>query len=219
MSNGSIVRAVEPVVEDERRRQIEAEEELRYAVRKRLDAEHGVAQPPPSPSGGSGFGNKVMEFLNSAVGMWLLSSVVLTGGAALIQNIQHKHEVEQKNREQLSAHRFEVTHRLDQMEYGLRRAKTVGEAKAAMDGMFKSKFPLTADLQNRSLGSLYLTMLQLINDADDKRSAEVMDFIRRLEEAELSLQAEPDDKPLDTGQREHLHKLLKAVRNLHLSGS
>jgi hypothetical protein len=105
------------------------------------------------------------------------------------------------------------------MEYGLRRAKTVGEAKAAMDGMFKSKFPLTADLQNRSLGSLYLTMLQLTNESDDKRSTEVMDFIRRLEEAELSLQAEPDDKPLDTEQREHLRKLLKAVKNLHLSGS
>jgi hypothetical protein len=43
--------------------------------------------------------------------MWLLSSVVLTGGAAWIQSIQHKHEVEQKNREQLSAHRFEVSHR------------------------------------------------------------------------------------------------------------
>jgi len=206
------------VVDDERRRQIEAEEELRYAVRRRLDAEHGVAPPAPPPPA-HGFGKKVMDFLNSSVGMWLLSSVVLTGGAALIQNIQHRHEVEQKNREQLSAHRFEISHRLDQMEYGLRRAKTVGEAKSAMDGMFKSKFPLSADLQNRSLGSLYLTMLQLINASDDKRSTEVMDFIRRLEEAELSLQSEPDDKPLDAKQREHLHKLLKTVKNLHLNGS
>lgn len=220
MSTGSIVPAVEKGANDERRRQIEAEEELRYSVRKRLDAEHGVAQPPPPPpSSGSGFGTKVMEFLNSSVGMWLLSSVVLTGGAALIQNIQHQHEVDQKNREQLSAHRFEVTHRLDEMEYGLRRAKTVGEAKAAMDGMFKSKFPLTPDLQNRSLGSLYLTMLQLTDASDDKRSAEVMDFIRRLEEAELGLQAEPDDKALDTEQREQLRKLLNAVKSLHLKGS
>lgn len=87
-----------------------------------------------------------------------------------------------------------------------------------MDGMFKSKFPLTPDLQNRSLGSLYLTMLQLINDLDEKRSADVMGFIRRLEEAELSLQAEHDDKPLDAAQREHLRKLLASVKNLHLNG-
>ena len=151
--------------------------------------------------------------------MWLRSSVVLTGGAALLQNIQHRHGVEQKNREQLAAHKFEVTHRLDQMEFGLRRSKTAGEAKAAMDGMFKSKFPLSPDLQNKSLGSLYLTMLQLVSDADPKRSAEVMDFIRRLEEAELLLQSEPDDKPLDAEQREQLRKLLKSVKNLHLNGS
>jgi hypothetical protein len=221
MSNEGIVPVADKILDDERRRQIEAEEELRYAGRKRLDGEHGAAPPPapPAPSPGPGFGKKVMDFLNSSVGMWLLSSVVLTGGAALIQNIQHRHEVEQKNREQLSAHRFEVTHRLDEMEYGLRRAKTVGDAKAAMDGMFKSKFPLTADLQNRSLGSLYLTMLQLIDDSNGKRSAQVMDFIRQLEEAELSLQAEPDDKALDAGQREKLAKLLKAVKTLHLDGS
>jgi hypothetical protein len=77
----------------------------------------------------------VFEFFNSSVGMWLLSSVVLTGGAALLQNIQHNHEVAQQNRQQLSTHRFEITHRLDQMEYGLRRAKTVSEAKAAMDNI------------------------------------------------------------------------------------
>ncbi|MDB5487664.1 MAG: hypothetical protein JWQ58_1379 [Reyranella sp.] len=227
MTNGS-VRALAPlmsddnasIVDDERRRQVEAEEELRYHVRRRLDTEHGVPAAPPAPAAPrSGFGKKVMEFLNSSVGMWLLSSVVLTGGAALLQNIQHQHEVEQKNREQLAAHKFEVTHRLDQMEFGLRRAKTVGEAKAAMDGMFKSKFPLSPDLQNKSLGSLYLTMLQLVSTTDEKRSGEVMDFIRRLEEAELALQAEPDDKPLDTEQREQLRKLLKSVKNLHLNGS
>ncbi|HSI00243.1 MAG TPA: hypothetical protein VLA02_06540 [Reyranella sp.] len=221
MSNEKLVPGADKIADDERRRQIEAEEELRYSVRRRLDAEHGVAQPaqPALPSRAHGFGKKIMDFLNSSVGMWLLSSVVLTGGAAWIQSVQHKHEVEQKNREQLAAHRFEVTHRLDQMEYGLRRAKTVGDAKSAMDGMFKSKFPLSPDLQNRSLGSLYLTMLQLINASDDKRSTEVMDFIRRLEEAELSLQSEPDDKPLDAEQREHLRKLLKTVKTLHLSGS
>ena len=205
---------VSKALDDTRRCEIEAEEELRHQVRRRLDVEHGVVA---AESAAQGFGKKVLEFFNSTLGMWLLSSVVLTGGAALIQNIQHNHEIEQKNREQLSTHRFEVTHRLDQMEYSLRRAKTVGDAKAAMDGMFKSKFPLSPDLQNKSLGSLYLTMLQLVSGTSDKKSTEVMDFIRRLEEAELALQALPDDKPLDTEQREHLRKLLNSIKNLHLS--
>ena len=197
---------------DEKRRLIEAEEQVRHEVRKRLDAESG---PAPKPAG-SGFGKKLYDFFNSSVGMWLLSSVVLTGGAALLQNIQHQHEIEQKNKEQFATHKFEITHRLDQMEFGLRRAATVGDAKAAMDGMFKSKFPLSPDLQNRSLGSLYLTVHQLLTGSAQQKSEEAMDFIRRLEEAELSLQAQPDDKPLDAEQKEHLRKLLRSIKALHL---
>jgi hypothetical protein len=206
------------MLSDERRQLIEEEERLRHEVRRRLDAEN----PPPAaaepPAAKDGFGKKVFEFFNSSVGMWLLSSVVLTGGAAMIQNIQHNHEIEQKNREQLSAHRFEITHRLDEMEFGLRRAKTVGEAKAAMDGMFKAKFPLSPELQNRSLGSLYLTMNQLLSGSNDQKSEEAMTFIRRLEEAELSLQDETDDKELlDDQQKERMRKLIKSIKALHLS--
>ena len=89
-----------------------------------------------------------------------------------------------QNRQQLATHRFEITHRLDQMEYGLRRAKSVGEAKAAMDNMFKSKYPLTPELQNRSLASLYLSMYQLLSGTEQQKSEQAMTFIRRLEEAE-----------------------------------
>lgn len=197
---------------EEQRKVIEAEEQVRHEVRKRLDVDSAVT----SKSQGSAFGKKLFDFFNSAVGMWLLSSVVLTGGAALLQNIQHRHEIEQKNREQLAAHKYEVTHRLDQMEFGLRRAVTAGDAKAAMDGMFKSKFPLSPELQNRSLGSLYLTIHQLLSGSDQQKSEEAIKFIRRLEEAELSLQAQADDKPLDKDQSEHLRKLLKSIKALHL---
>ena len=195
---------------EQQRQVIEAEEQVRHEVRKRLDD----ATPAPQPEGPS-LGKRLFEFFNSTLGMWLLSSVVLTGGAALLQNIQHRHEIEQKNREQLVAHKFEITHRLDQMEYGLRRAKTVGDAKAAMDGMFKSKFPLSPELQNRSLGSLYLTIYQLLSGTEQQKSAEAMTFIRRLEEAELLLQSQPDDAPLDKDQLEGLRKLLKSVQGLH----
>jgi hypothetical protein len=202
---------------EEQRKIIEAEEQVRHEVRRRLEAENPAPPPPPPPPHKESLGKRIFDFFNSSVGMWLLSSVVLTGGAALLQNIQHAHEIEQKNREQLSTHRFEITHRLDQMEFGLRRAKTVGEAKAAMDGMFKSKFPLAPELQNRSLGSLYLTMHQLLTGSEQQKSEEAMNFIRRLEEAEMSLQAETDDsEPLDDKQKDHLNKLIKSIKQLHL---
>jgi hypothetical protein len=202
---------------DEQRQIIEAEEQLRHEVRRRLDTENPPLPPPSPPAPHHGFGKRMFDFFNSSVGMWLLSSIVLTGGAALLQNIQHSHEVAQNNRQQLATTRFEVMHRLDMMEHGLRRARTVGEAKAAMDGINKSKFPLTPELQNRSLGSLYLTMHQLLQSSDQEKSAKAMTFIRRLEETELSLQAETDDNDkLDEKQKEHMHKLVKSIKALHL---
>ena len=209
------------MLSDEQRRLIEAEEQLRHEVRKRLDAETPSPPPPPAPDPTPpGFGKRLFEFFNSTLGMWLLSSVVLTGGAALLQNIQHAHEVEMKNREQLATHKFEITNRLDEMEYGLRTAKTVGQAKSAMDSMFKSKFPLTPELQNRSLGSLYLTLYQLVSGSDKAKSAEAINFIHRLEEAELSLQDETDNgKPLDADHKENLRKLLKSIKALHLAAA
>ncbi|MBL6614128.1 MAG: hypothetical protein ISP49_05685 [Reyranella sp.] len=205
------------MLSEEQRKAIEEEEELRHEVRKRLETANPPPQPaPPAPPAHHGFGKRVFDFLNSSVGMWLLSSVVLTGGAALLQNIQHSHEIEMKNREQLAQHRFEITHRLDQMEYTLRRAKTVGEAKAALDGMYKSKFPLTPELQNRSLGSLFLTVYQLTPGTEQQKTEQAMTFIRRLEDSELALQAHPkDDAPLDEKQKVHLHKLLKSIKAMH----
>jgi hypothetical protein len=205
------------MLSDEQRKAIEEEEELRHEVRKRLEAANPPPPPPPPAAPPHhGFGKRVFDFFNSSVGMWLLSSVVLTGGAALLQNIQHNHEVEMKNREQLAQHRFEITHRLDQMEYTLRRAKTVGEAKTALDGMFKSKFPLTPELQNRSLGSLFLTVYQLTPGSEQQKTEQAMTFIRRLEDAEIALQTHPnDDTPLDEKQKQHLHKLVKSIKAMH----
>jgi hypothetical protein len=202
---------------EERRRTIEAEEELRHEVRKRLEAANPAPPPPPpAPPPKHGFGKRVFDFFNSSLGMWLLSSVVLTGGAAVLQNIQHAHEMELKNREQLAQHKFEITHRLDQMEYALRRAKTVGEAKAAMDGIFKSRFPLTPELENRSLGSLFLGVHQLVSGSEQQKTEQVMNFIRRLEDAEVSLQNQTNDTaPLDDKQKQHLHRLVKSIKALH----
>jgi hypothetical protein len=45
-----------------------------------------------------------------------------------------------------------------------------------------------------------------------------MTFIRRLEEAETSLQAETEDNDkLDAKQKELMHKLIKSIKALHHS--
>ncbi|MDP2376683.1 hypothetical protein [Reyranella sp.] len=195
---------------------IAAEEHYRHSIRKTFEAQAAPAEPaaPPVPEK-PGFGKKLFEFLNSSVGMWLLSSVVLTGGAAVLQQIQHDHEIALKNREDLTSHKFEIQHRLDSMTFLLKRAKTVVDAKNALNGVFKSAIPLTPELQNRSLASLYLTIQPLLAGTAKDKTAEAFELVKQLEEAELLLQSQPDDKPLDSGELAKLTKVIAAIQKLH----
>jgi len=200
------------LTEDEMKR-IAAEERYRHSIRKSLEEESAqpAAEPPPPPPG---FGSKLYEFLNSSVGMWLLSSVVLTGGAAFLQQVQHQHEISLKNQADLTSHRFEIEHRLDGMSFLLRRAVTVGEAKAALGGVFKSAIPVTPELQNRSLASLYLSVYPLLAGTEKEKTNRAYNLVKQLEDIELVLQPLPDDKPLDEAQRTQIAKLMTAIQQL-----
>ena len=202
------------LTEDEMKR-IAAEERYRHSIRKSLEEESAspAAEPPPPPPP-PGFGAKLYEFLNSSVGMWLLSSVVLTGGAAFLQQVQHQHEISLKNQADLTSHRFEIEHRLDGMSFLLRRAVTVGDAKAALGGVFKSAIPVTPELQNRSLASLYLSVYPLLAGTEKEKTNRAYNLVKELEDIELVLQPLPDDKPLDDAQRTQIAKLMKAIQQL-----
>ncbi|MFO1163025.1 MAG: hypothetical protein U1E60_29605 [Reyranellaceae bacterium] len=204
---------------DDELKRIAAEEHYRQTVRKNLEAEAVALAPPPPPPPPErhGFGKRLFDFLNSSVGMWLLSSVVLTGGAAMIQQIQHDHEARLQNRQTLSTHRFEIHHRLDNMVFLLRRAKTVGDARAALDGIFKSTIPLSPELQNRSLGSLYMGLMPLISGTEKEKAAEAFKLVKQLEEAELVMQSQPESQPLDQSQRNRLTKLIHTIQALHFT--
>lgn len=197
---------------------IHAEEKLRHQIRKELEAASSpTAEPPaqPTPPPSPGFGKKLMEFLNSSVGMWLLSSVVLTGGAAVLQQVQHQYQIREQNHQQLVSHLFEIQNRLDNMEYLLRRAQTVGEARDALHGLFKSIFPLSPELQNRSLVSLYFSVYSLIPGDRQVKAEQAIDFVRQLEDAEFTLQSRPASAPLTDTDRAQINKLLQSCKAIH----
>lgn len=192
---------------------IREEEVLRLRIRQELGTAPAAAPaettPPPVTSG---FGSKLMEFLNSSLGMWVLSSVVLTGGAALIQQVQHNFQIREQNHRQLVNHVFEIDNRLDNMEFLLRRATTVGEAKKALEGLFKSIYPLTPELQNRSLSSLYFTVYSLIPPTRQNRADEAIELVRQLADSEYALQSRADDTPLTEPDRSQFEKLIRACK-------
>jgi hypothetical protein len=212
------------MLDQEKIKLIEAEERFRHELRLQLESE-AVKVKASAASLGSQviqaekkLGSKVMEFLNSSVGMWLLSSVVITGGAAALQQIQHHYEVEQKNKSQLVTYQFEIGNRIQNMKYFLRHAKTVGEAKAALGSVFKSKFPISAELEHQSLSTLYFNLHQLIKGTAKEKNARAMEIIRDLEDAEILLQARPDAETLNAEDRNSFNKLISAIEGLHLTG-
>ena len=104
------------------------------------------------------------------------------------------------------------------MKYFLRNAKTVGDAKLALGSVFKSKFPISADLEHQSLSSLYFNLHLLIPGTAKEKNIKAMEVIRDLEDAEILLQSRPDSEPLIAADRESFSKLISAIESLHLAG-
>lgn len=208
---------------DDRKKLIESEERYRHEFKKTLEADGAMPAREIDTiisevkTEKNKLGTQIMAFLNSSVGMWFLSSVVITGGAAAIQQIQHKYEIEQKNRAQLVAYKFEIENRLDNMEYALRRAKTVGDAKDALDRLFKSKHPLTPELENRSMGSLYLNIYDLVPGTEQQKAQAAINFLREMEDAEYLLQSQPDNKPINDQDKARFNKLIQSIRALRIN--
>jgi hypothetical protein len=212
------------MLSDEEKKRIEAEERHRHEIRKMLEATSAAVSKSADSvvsdvkEEKAKLGSKLMAFFNSSVGTLLLSSVVITGGAGLIQQIQHDHEIEQKNREQFVIFKFEIENRLDNMEFALRRAKTVGEAKDALDKLFKSKYPVSPELQNRTLASLYLNIYELVPGTQQEKAQAAIGFIRELEHAESLLSTETDNAELiDEEEKAQFTKLLESIKLLKLN--
>jgi len=213
------------MLSEETKKRIEAEEQFRHDLRIKLEVEHasikstfaslqkGVEQVEKRTA------SKVMEFLNSSVGTWFLSSVVITGGAAMLQQIQHSHEIEQKNKTQLIAYQFEIGTRIQNMKFFLKQARTVGDAKMALSSVFQSKFPLNPELEKQSLSALYFNLHQLIEGSEKEKTRLAMAVVLDLEQAEFLLQSEKDSQLLDANDKEKLAKLVAAIENMRIRGA
>ena len=212
------------MLSNDRKSIIEAEEKFRHELKIKLEAETASLKSglnlleDDAKLVEKKFTTKLMEFLNSSVGMWFLSSVVITGGAAGLQQIQHHYEIEQKNKTQLIEYQFEIGNRIQNMKYFLRHAKTVGDAKSALASVFKSKFPLSPALENQSLSALYFNLYQLIDGTDKDKSKRAIEVVLDLEDAEVSLQSRKNDQALSAADKDRLSKLVADIENLHIKG-
>lgn len=210
------------MLQEDKKSIIEAEERFRHEIKLKLESEFSKSQPTIEKIEDSAkdiekkASSKVLDFLNSSLGMLLISSVLISGGGTLYKQAQHHYAVEQKNKEQLVAYQFEIGDRIQNMRYLLRHSKTVGDAKTALASIFKSKFPLNSDLDNKSLSALYFNLYQLIQGSQKTKSREAMEILRELEDAEYSLQSKDNNSLLNADEKEKLTKLVLSIEKLHL---
>lgn len=202
---------------------IEAEERFRHEVKAKIRDEalkigrEFDAADRAVKSGERNLSARLMEFLNSSLGAWFLSTVIVTGGAGIYQNIQHHYENKKVQHEQSLKYRYEIENRLDHLELGIRHAKTVGDAKKSLQRLYSGKFPLTPELQNRALGSMYLNLYGLLEGDDKERAKQAIILIRQLEDSSILLDSQLDTQPLSEVDQTQLRKLIDSIKNLHFN--
>ena len=179
------------MLDDQKKAAIEAEERYRHEIAMKLRAEVSAVEQEVEAIG-QDIWSKIQVFLNSNVGMWLLSTVLVTGGAGLYQTMQHRYEDKVHNKTQLIVLQFEIANRIENMRYFWRKAKTIKEGEFALRSVFQSKTPINPDVEKINLSVLYFNLHQLIGH----QNQEVLEIVRKLEDIEYELQAQKPSDPL-----------------------
>jgi len=187
------------MLNDEKRALIEAEERYRHEIasklRADLDAVSLAAQKIETT-----LWSKLNDFLNSNVGTWLLSTVLVTGGAGAYQIAQHHYEKIMHDRTQMVTHQFEIGNRIQNMKYFLRKAQTVGDAEFALKSIFQSKSPVTPEVEKIILSVLYFNFYQI----KGPHNKEALEHVRKREGQYYILQNQKQTDPLSDDERSKL---------------
>ncbi|MBU3612153.1 hypothetical protein [Polynucleobacter sp. MG-27-Goln-C1] len=199
---------------EEKKSLIQAEERYRHEMASKIRSELGILGQEVRDIE-RGIWDKVNEFLNSNVGMWLLSTVLVTGGAGAYQTMQHHYEMKLRNRTQLITHQFEIANRIQNMKYFLRKAQTIGDAQLALKSVFLSKTPVNPDVEKLSLSVIYFNFYQMLG----AQNKEALELVRKLEDQEYILQSEKASDPLPDAEKQKLLGWVDALEQIELKES
>ena len=200
------------MLSDDKKALIEAEERYRQEVNKKLSADL-TATEKDVRNLKQDLWAKVSELLNSNFGLWFLSSVFLSGGAALYQITQHHYETSLAKEKEIVACEFEIANRLNHMRFLLRRATTVADAKYALTPITKSFGAISSEFENVNIAVLYFKIYQLTGSRDKAVGL----YIKELEEKNLAVQAENPKDAFNEADRKRLIELVTALDEYDIS--
>jgi hypothetical protein len=195
------------MLDDEKKKLIEAEEHYRHKIAQKLHAKMESAENTVIKLERT-FWDKAYELANSNVGLWFLSSVVITGGAAMYQIADHHYVEKIATQRELQTCEFEIANRLNAMKFLLQRAKTIGDAQLALTPVMKSFGAVSSEYEHVNIAVLYFKSYQLSGIRDKTTEEQVKD----LEEINLAIQQGNPKAPLDDQVRKTLLSLIDALQ-------
>ena len=195
------------MLDNEKKRIIEAEEQYRHEIAEKLRSEAGFIKNEAVKIE-KDFWSKASEVLNSNFGLWFLSSVFITGGAALYQIAQHHYEAKLNTQKELITCEFEIANRLNSMKFLLLRAKTNGDAQNALTAVSKSFGAVSTEYEHVNIAVLYFKIFQLTRIRDPQMER----YVKELEEKNLAIQSENPKTPFDEAARKRLIELISTLQ-------
>ena len=195
------------MLDNEKKRIIEAEEQYRHEIAEKLRSEAGFIKNEAVKIE-KDFWSKASEVLNSNFGLWFLSSVFITGGAALYQIAQHHYEAKLNTQKELITCEFEIANRLNSMKFLLLRAKTNGDAQTALTAVNKSFGAVSTEYEHVNIAVLYFKIFQLTRIRDPQMER----YVKELEEKNLAIQSENPKTPFDEASRKRLIELISTLQ-------
>ena len=195
------------MLDDEAKKIIEAEERYRHEITQTLRSGIDSFEQSALNLEHSIWG-KVLEILNSNFGLWFLSSVFITGGAAMYQITQHHFEVKMSREKEVITCEFEIANRLNSMKFLIKRAKTNAEAKFALTPITDSFGAVSTEYEHVNIAVLYFKVFQLTG----LRNAEMEGYVKALEEKNLAIHLANPTAPFDEDERKNLLEMISALQ-------
>ena len=195
------------MLDDEAKKIIEAEERYRHEITQKLRSGIDSFEQSALNLEHSIWG-KVLEILNSNFGLWFLSSVFITGGAAMYQITQHHFEVKMSREKEVITCEFEIANRLNSMKFLIKRAKTNADAKFALTPITDSFGAVSTEYEHVNIVVLYFKVFQLTG----LRNAEMEGYVKALEEKNLAIHLANPTAPFDEDERKNLLEMISALQ-------
>jgi hypothetical protein len=198
-----------PELTDERKAEIALEEIYRARIQpiKKTDALVADADS---------VGRRLLKFFNSNLGIWLLSSVVLSSMATFLQREHTESISKAANKLHIQSTKFKVSDRVEELRFFLKNANTNAECAKALETLFRTSYPNPGPTGGSSLYSLVYAIYPLLADPHDKVIKSALETIRLLEHKYVELRGLEANAPPPADTKEKLYTHLDYLQSLQL---